>query len=120
MAKTREVDKHIIKALNEITTPIVIRDNVRVIFADKGRYQSRFEHIADKKHHLKVSDIELVVPILKKPLAYNESNKKDCSKCYYGKRKGNPKTKYLKIVVDFREVRLGRIVTIYPVKRLDA
>lgn len=120
MAKTREVDQNIIKALKAITLPILIKDNVRVIFAEKGRNQTRFEHIADKKHHLKVSDIQLAVPILKQPLMICESKKKDHSRCFYGRRKGNPKTRYLKVVVDFRDDKLGKIVTIYAVKRLGA
>ncbi|MCQ2773078.1 MAG: hypothetical protein MJ238_07415 [Bacilli bacterium] len=118
MAKTREIDQNIINALKAIETPILIKDSVRIIFADKGRYQTRFEHIADKKHRLKVSDIEMAVQILKQPLAVSGSKKKDKTICFYGKRRGNQKITYLKIVVDFRDQKLGKIVTIYPVKRI--
>ncbi|MCQ2742983.1 MAG: hypothetical protein MJ239_06835 [Bacilli bacterium] len=119
MAKTRDIDQNIIKALKAIATPILIKDNVRVIFSEKGRYESRFEHIAQKRHHLKVSDIELIGPILKQPIVTSKSGKKDHSKCFFGKRKGRPKTPYLKIVVDFRDEKLGKIVTVYPAKRLE-
>ncbi|MCQ2798052.1 MAG: hypothetical protein MJ241_06380 [Bacilli bacterium] len=120
MAKTREVDQNIIKALKAITLPILIKDNVRVIFAEEGRNQTRFEHIADKKHRLKISDIECIEKILKKPSLVIDSKKRDQSKIFYGRRKGNRKPPYLKIVIDFRNEKLGKIKTVYRVKKLGA
>lgn len=120
MAKTREIDKHIIKALEDLKQPLILKDNVRVIFAEKGRKETRFEHIADKKHRLKVSDIEMLPDILRNSTLISRSKKKDHSIIYYGKRKGRKKPPYLKVVIDFRKERLGKIVTIYTVKRAGA
>lgn len=114
--KTSEFDQNIIAALKAIHNPILIKDNVRVIFEGKGRYQTRFEHIADKKHRLKVSDIEMLATIIKLPLVISNSRKNDKTKCFYGKRKGKPKNIYLKVVVDFRDAKLGKIATVYPAK----
>ena len=52
------------------------------------------------------------------PFKQTGPSKKDKSMCLYGKRKGVNKKHFLKIVIDTRQQGLGKIVTIYPTKKI--
>ncbi len=119
MAKIKNVDSNIVKKLNQLIIPFKTNNGEKVVFADKGRYGTRFEHIADKKHHLTIRDIDLIPYILLNPFAVRKSKKVGSTVCYFGKRKGVNKKQYLKIVIDFRNEKEGKIVTIYPTKTID-
>ena len=99
-----EYDENIIAALRKIKQPIL----------------GKLEHIADKKHRLKVRDIESIENILKSPVSVRIDPYSRNYKNYYGLRKGDEKKSLLKIITwpDEHDEVFERIITIYPVKNI--
>lgn len=81
---------------------------------EKARYESGIEHAAGLKHHLKIRDIEMIPEILRKPYRVIVEKKGRKGKCYYGKRKGVNKYRFIKIAVQVRKDGTEAITTICP------
>ena len=117
--KLTEYDENIIAALSKIDVPIIGVNGIKFYFREKTRKESGFEHIANKKHRLKVRDIECIPEILRHPKKICEDSSNPIYKNYYGIRKGRESNLLLKIVTSpvkgRREIE-QIIVTIYPVK----
>lgn len=113
-----EVDKHIIEALLKLKTPIVGKGGKKFYIRDETRYESGLEHIADKRHRLKVKDIETVPSILKHPKVEMVDPNNKNYRNYYGVRKGQEKDMLLKIVTwpDKNDSSRELIITIFPTK----
>ena len=115
-----EVDSNIIAALNRLKWPLPSARNTKIAIREKCRNQPGIEHIASKRHHLKVDDVPLVPTILAQPivLCKHPGNKHHLN--YYGKRKGNRSPLFLKIVTmqDKSDSSKEWIVTIYPTKKV--
>lgn len=110
----REVDQHLIDALNNLPWPLINKDGKKVFVTPKNRNESGFEHISGKCHYLKVRDMELIPSILQKPINVFKDNRK--GKIYIGKRKGVEKRPFLKIVVKEGKRDIEFITTIYTSK----
>lgn len=115
----KEKDKNIVSALAHLPKPMVNRDGVLVYVREEARSETGAEHIAEKKHFLKIRDIEAVPGILKNPLSYKRDPKRKRSMVYFGKRPGqNNKAPLLKIVTNIRKDAAEEIITVYPQKRI--
>ena len=115
-----EYDENIIAAIRKIKQPILGKDGHKFYIREKGRKQTGLEHIADKKHRLKVRDIESIENILKSPVSVRIDPYSRNYKNYYGLRKGDEKKSLLKIITwpDEHDEVFERIITIYPVKNI--
>ena len=113
-------DKHIIDALLKLKTPIIGKDGKKFLVRDDSRYESGLEHIANKRHRLKVKDIELLPNILKHPKAELQDPNNRNYRNYYGIRKGKESDTFLKVVTwpDKNDSSIELIVTIYPTKAI--
>ena len=112
-----DFDQNIVDALLRLKSPIIGLNDVQFYIRDKARKESGLEHIANRKHHLKVRDIDDVPKILKKP-SYSEIDPLNKSyKNYYGPRTGNIKKRkenFIKIVTHPLKKNKEKIITIYP------
>ena len=111
------VDSNIVNALLKIKVPIKGKNGKLFYIRDEARYESGVEHIAEKRHRLKVRDIESIAGILKHPafecIDPNNANYRN----YYGIRKGlNKSQSLLKIVTWSYENNPNKelIITIFP------
>ena len=113
-----EYDEHIIAALLKLKVPIIGKNGKKFYVRDEARHESGLEHIADKRHRLKVKDIEIVPAILKHPLAEMVDPNNKNYRNYYGVRKGQENDTLLKIVTwpDKRDPSKELIITIFPTK----
>ncbi len=119
--ENEKYDQHIIDALLKMKMPIIGIYGRKYYLREKVHDETGIEHIAIKRHRLKVRDIESIPAILMKPKYVCEDPKHPIYRNYYGIRKGEDKNTLLKIVTspvkgkrDKEEV----IVTIYPVSRI--
>ena len=115
-----DYDEHIIDALLKLDNPIIGKGGKRFYIRDKARNESGLEHIAAKRHRLKVKDIEVITYILKHPsfVKPDPSNRNYVN--YYGIRK-NTKNEYLIKIVTWpnkNNPNEETIITIYPVKNV--
>ena len=115
-----EFDEHIVDALLKIKTPIVGKGGKQFYIRDEARYESGIEHIANKRHRLKVRDIETISLILKHPLAEMIDPNNKNYRNYYGLRKGQENETLLKIVTwpYKNDAQKELIITIYPTKTI--
>lgn len=111
-------DELIVEALQKINWPLKNFENVDVRVREKSRNETGFEHIAAKKHLLKIRDIELIPEILKRPYRVR-TDLRNGNRYYFGIRKGKEKSKYLKIVITFEKDQNEKILSLYPVKCID-
>lgn len=119
MSKNHDgIDENIVKALLKIKWPLKNFENTNVFVREKARNETGFEHIAAKKHLLKIRDIEQIPDILKHPYKVR-TDFRNGNRYYYGIRKGNVKSKYLKIVVTFEKDLNEKILSLYPVKGIN-
>ena len=115
---THGVDIHIVEALKKLPTPLINSSGAKVYFDKDKRNESIFEHIANKRHHLYVSDIARVPLILKNKNSLMKDRKKSGKfKNYIGQRgKTNEKLKHLIIITQVNKDKTETIVSIYPFK----
>ena len=112
-------DQHIVDALLKLKMPIIGINGRKFYLRDKAHGGTGIDHIAIKRHRLKVRDIENVPKLLCKPKYVCEDPKHPIYRNYYGIRKGNyAKGMFIKIITspvkgkrDEEEI----IITIYPV-----
>lgn len=116
--KKREFDINITEALQRIKWPLNNYCGTKIVVRKSARNENGFEHIAGKKHQLKVRDIEMIPKVLEKPLKVIMENKGRHGKSYFGKRKGDNKSKFLKIVVRTLNGTTEEIVTIYTTRNI--
>lgn len=122
MSKTKpgDYDEHIVTALLKLDNPIIGKDGKKFYIRDKARNESGLEHIAVKRHRLKVRDIESITSILKHP-AYTKQDPSNRNYInYYGIRQ-NTKNYYLIKIVTWPNKdnpNEETIITIYPVKNV--
>ena len=111
-------DQNIIKALKELKLPLFNFDGTKIYFQKRKRYETVYEHIASKHHHLKIKDISLIPTILlSKNDSYTDPKTKK-SILYYGKRKGVEKQNpWLKIICNKTKDGNQEISNIYPVRK---
>ena len=114
----REYDQNIVDALKKIKWPLFNNEGKKVTIRPFARNESGLEHIAGKNHYLKIRDILLVPKILKNPLHIGRDKKGKKTKYYSGLRKGDEKSRYLRIIVRVQKDLSEQIVTIYPNKTL--
>lgn len=111
-------DNNIIGALKKLQFPIKNVKGIDVYLREEARSETGEEHIAAKKHFLKVRDINCIASIIKNPLLYKKDPKRKKSMVYFGKRSGKEKAPYLKIVTNIRKDGNEEIITVYPKKKL--
>ena len=111
-------DEHIIEELKKLPKPLKTFDNHDVFFDKDKRKETIYEHIANKKHHLHLKDIQQIQSILlNKECLRTDRNGKN-NRCYIGKRKKQKeKNKYLKIVTSINKNKTESITTICTVKK---
>ena len=120
MKKDTEYDLNVLKALKQLQVPLVTWSGTLVYFDKDKRYESIYEHIANKKHHLTVKDINEIPVILrnKKALIVDRSGRKFHT--YSGRRgKKKDKLKYLKIITSINGNKKESIVTVYLTKKIE-
>lgn len=113
MKKKKDTDQNIIDALLSLDWPLLNYDNHRVRVRKVGRKEGGLEHIANKKHLLKIRDILLLPAIFSNPYKVVIQHSGIKGKIYFGKRKGKEKSIFLKIVVRKLKDENEEIVTIY-------
>lgn len=117
--KPGDYDEHIVAALLKLDNPIIGKGGRKFYIRDKARDESGLEHIAVKRHRLKVRDIETIVKILRHPVYMCEDPTNHIYRNYYGIRKGKDSGSFLKIVTSPVKGKRGEeeiIITIYPTK----
>ena len=115
--KKKEYDQNIIDALKKLQVPLKTAKGSEVYFDMNKRYETIFEHIANKNHHLTVKDIDAIPNILldKYTLKDDRSGKK--FRTYIGRRgKQKERIKYLKIVTEIKNENRESVVTVYLTK----
>lgn len=111
-----EYDEHIIDALLKLKTPIIGKNKKSFFFKKESNGNTSYEHIALKRHRLKVRDIESIPEILRHPkIEMTDPNNKNYRN-YYGIRKGKENGIFIKIITwpDKKDTFKEYIVTIYP------
>ena len=71
-------DENIVMALKSLPIPLKTFDNHDVTFEKDKRNESIFEHIANQKHKLKISDVKAIQVILKDKNSLTKDSKKRC------------------------------------------
>ena len=118
--KNKEYDQNIISALKKLPTPLMTAKGNEVLFNIDKRNETFYEHIADKKHHLHVKDIEVIPIILKDKKSLVGDCKSHKFNNYIGRRgKQNEKAHYLKIITMVGKTNKESVVTVYVVKTID-
>lgn len=119
MAKIQEVDLNIVKALSNLKTPMKTSKGVDVFFQTASkRNESIFEHIANKKHHMHVVDIDMIPIALKDKTALDKDKKGTKFHNYYFKRKKlKEKKTYIKIITKVISNKREEIINVYLVKK---
>ena len=117
--KNIEYDQHIITALKLLPVPLKTFDGHDVLFDKDKRNETIFEHIANKKHHLHVKDINVIPTILNNEHCVKNDRGGHKYRTYIGARgKTKERAKYLKIVTHLHKNKHESIVTICVVKKL--
>ena len=115
--KRIEFDQNIISALKKLPVPLKSFDGHDVLFTIDKRYETIFEHIANKKHHLHLVDIEIIQSILNNKLCLKSDRNGHHYRTYIGKRKKrNERLKYIKITTQIISGNKEIVITIYPIK----
>ena len=114
----REFDQNIVGALEKLKWPLFNNEGRKVTIRAIARNESGVEHIAGKNHYLKIRDILLIPKILKNPAYIGHEKRGKKTKFYCGLRKGDEKSRYLRIIVRVQKDLSEQIVTIYPNKTL--
>lgn len=119
MPKQRiDPDQNIIKALKELKLPLHNFEGTKIYFQKRKRYETIYEHIADKSHHLKLKDIQIIEKTLLDRKSIRKDNKTPKAVNYYGKRKGIEKQKpWLRIICNVLKDGTQEISNIYPHKK---
>lgn len=113
----REFDQNIVDALKKLPVPLKSARGSEIYFDNDKRYESIFEHIANKSHHLTIKDIKTIPVILldKNALKLDRSGKKFST--YVGRRgKQKERIKYMKIVTQKGKGKRESVITIYLTK----
>ena len=114
-------DQKIIKALENIKTPIIDKlRNLSIYFKAEARSnESGIEHIAKNYHSLDPSDIELLEDCINNPLEHIKDRRCTRTYCYYHNRK-HDKNHYIKVVVKVakHDPRIGYISTIFITSKI--
>ena len=115
--KPSDYDQNIVDALLELDNPIIGKGGKKFYIRDKARNETGLQHIASKRHRLKVRDIQCVSSILKHPSFESVDANNKNYRNYYGIRKGlNKNNVLIKIVTWPNESNPNEemIITIYP------
>ncbi len=109
-------DQNIIDALLKLKTPIKGYDGKEFEIRSKGRNENGLQHIAVKRHRLKIRDIESIPEILRHPTFFSIDPNNKNYRNYYGVRKGENSNSFIKIVTWPYEnnPKKETIITIYP------
>ena len=118
--ENEKYDQHIVDALLKLKMPIKGCSGKEFDIRSKGRNENGLEHIALKRHRLKVKDIEMIPDILKHPNVVTIDPHNRNYRNYYGIRKGKDAELFLKIVTWPYESDPNKetIITIYPTSRI--
>ena len=118
--ESEKYDQHIVDALLKLKTPIKGQGGKEFDIRSKGRNENGLQHIALKRHRLRIKDIELVPEILMHPRVVTIDPNNRNYRNYYGFRKGNDNEFFLKIVTwpYENDPKKETIITIYPTKRI--
>ena len=115
--KIKEYDQNIIKALKKLPVPLKTYGGKEVYFDVDKRNETIYEHIADKKHHLFLKDIEVIQKVLMDKLSLQKDSKSSRFHNYIGRRgKKNEKDKHIKIVTEIKKGKKESVVTIYTIR----
>ena len=121
MAKhQKEIDENIIQAIVRLNWPLPTNKGTRVFIRRRSRDETGLEHIGLKRHHLKISDIQLIPGVLMHPIYDCRDPKNRHNRNFYGRRKGLKQPSFLKIVtlLDRKDSTLEWLITAYPTKRI--
>ena len=120
--KDEKYDSKIIDALKKLPSEIEDKRHNFIIQIrnDKARSnETRFEHIAHKKHELKVRDIESVVEGIKEYVKFTASKELKDTYYYYINRKGKDKGFIqVAILVDINNKKIAYLKTIFIAYRI--
>ena len=120
MKPNREYDQNIINALKALPKPLKTFDGHDVVFDINKRDETIFEHIANKKHHFHVVDINVIPCILRDEMSLKTDRNGKRFRTYIGLRgKSKEKSKYLKIVTLVGKKKKESIYSVYLVKSVD-
>lgn len=105
------------KALKTLIVPMHTYENSKVNFDLNKRKETIFEHIANKKHHLHVKDINQIPKILLSKDCFKKDKSNSKNRIYIGRReKQKERAKYIKIVTKINKNKSESIVTVYLIK----
>ena len=119
MKNNEEYDENIISALHKIKFPLITKNGIKVILDIRSRNETIYEHIANKKNHLTIRDIELIKEIIVNPKIIVHSKRNKNYIAIYGDRKIKNKKTLIKIILDGRDCAVWKIRTLYPVKKIS-
>jgi len=115
--KRKEYDFHIVDALKKLPIPLKSFDGHDVLFDKNKRYETIYEYIANKKHRLKVKDIELLPEIFSKKSSLRKDKIGTKFRCYIFKNKAKKeRLKFIKIITRINTNKTETIITIHKVK----
>lgn len=115
MSNSKEIDQHILNALNKLPLIMINNKGKKVCLRKSGkRGETGKEHIANISHGLQVKDVKQIPKILINPIASGLDPKHKYRKIYYGKKYKNYKFYcYIKIVTQLNDDQSEEIVTVY-------
>ena len=115
-----DYDQNIIAALRKLPIPLKSFDGHEIYFDKDKRGETIYEHIADKKHHLFIVDIQRIPIILNDKTSLKPDRNGKRYRNYIGRRgKKNERMKYIRICTEIQKGKKESIITIYPVKKKD-
>ena len=124
MTKRRPKNRHnqdLLEALKKLPNPIEDKWNGLLVFVEDGparSNQTRYEHIVQSHHRLKVRDIESIPEGIKgKAIFLKDAKKRKRTYNYFFRRKGS-NDEFIKVSVqkDPKNPKVVRIKTIYITK----
>ena len=110
-------DIHIVEALKALPVPLVTFDNHEVYFDQDKRYETIYEHIANKSHHLHLVDIARIPLILRDKDSLKLDKNGKGFRTYIGLRgKKNEPKKYILITTRVKQNNKESVVSLFPIK----
>ena len=121
MAKPKtEIDQKVYTELLGLPWPLPAIGGKFIFLRQQGRGETGAEHIAAKRHHLKIVDIRSLPALLKAPIAHHSDSRNKNYVNYYGRRKGNKNQMFLKVITskDKHNKMFETLITLYPTKKV--
>ena len=117
--KKKGHNSDIVEALKRLPNPIEDKIHEKIIFFDENRArsnESRFEHIAAKRHNLTVKDIEYIPVGIQTSRLKKDKTKKDTYNYYIQKKGSNNLYIKISVRIDAKNSRIAKVKTIFVKK----